>query len=59
MQITFLVGNGFDITAGLDTSYSAFYKWYCQQTPFSQAEDVPVAVTSDDPQNKEKTLALL
>ena len=31
MQITFLVGNGFDIAAGLDTSYSAFYKWYCQQ----------------------------
>lgn len=32
MQITFLVGNGFDIAAGLDTSYAAFYKWYCQQT---------------------------
>ena len=31
MQITFLVGNGFDIAAGLDTSYAAFYRWYCQQ----------------------------
>lgn len=31
MQITFLVGNGFDIATGLDTSYAAFYKWYCQQ----------------------------
>lgn len=29
MNITFLVGNGFDISAGIDTSYSGFYKWYC------------------------------
>lgn len=31
MNITFLVGNGFDISCGVDTSYSAFYKWYCTQ----------------------------
>lgn len=31
MQITFLVGNGFDMATGLDTSYATFYKWYCQQ----------------------------
>lgn len=31
MNITFLVGNGFDISAGVDTSYSSFYKWYCLQ----------------------------
>lgn len=31
MNITFLVGNGFDISAGIDTSYSAFYEWYCNQ----------------------------
>lgn len=31
MNITFLVGNGFDISAGIDTSYGAFYKWYCSQ----------------------------
>lgn len=30
MQITFLVGNGFDISAGIDSSYAAFYKWYCE-----------------------------
>ncbi|PWM58693.1 MAG: hypothetical protein DBX91_09090 [Subdoligranulum variabile] len=29
MNITFLVGNGFDISAGIDTSYGGFYKWYC------------------------------
>lgn len=29
MQITFLVGNGFDIASGIDTSYRAFYRWYC------------------------------
>ena len=31
MYITFLVGNGFDIASGLDTSYAAFYNWYCNQ----------------------------
>ena len=31
MQITFLVGNGFDMASGIDTSYGAFYKWYCDQ----------------------------
>lgn len=31
MNITFLVGNGFDISAGVDTSYESFYKWYCSQ----------------------------
>ena len=29
MQITFLVGNGFDISLGLQSSYSSFNKWYC------------------------------
>lgn len=32
MQITFLVGNGFDIASGVDTSYGAFYKWYCSKS---------------------------
>lgn len=31
MNITFLVGNGFDISAGIDTSYVSFYKWYQKQ----------------------------
>lgn len=31
MNITFLVGNGFDIAAGIDTSYRGFYTWYCKQ----------------------------
>lgn len=31
MQVTFLVGNGFDIGAGLKSSYGDFYKWYCAQ----------------------------
>ena len=33
MTITFLVGNGFDIAAGLNTSYSGFYEWYRKQPP--------------------------
>lgn len=29
MNITFLIGNGFDRALGLRTGYSHFYKWYC------------------------------
>lgn len=31
MQITFFVGNGFDISCGIHSSYSSFYDWYCKQ----------------------------
>lgn len=31
MNITFLIGNGFDIAAKIDTSYGAFYNWYCKR----------------------------
>lgn len=31
MNITFLVGNGFDIASGLKSSYADFYKWYCKR----------------------------
>ena len=31
MNITFLVGNGFDISLGIKTSYADFYKWYYEQ----------------------------
>ena len=30
MNITFLMGNGFDIGLGLETSYESFYNRYCQ-----------------------------
>ncbi|SFB30092.1 Bacteriophage abortive infection AbiH [Acetitomaculum ruminis DSM 5522] len=30
MKITFMVGNGFDISIGLKTSYKDFEKWYCE-----------------------------
>lgn len=29
MNITFLIGNGFDVGLGIKTSYSKFYEWYC------------------------------
>ena len=35
MLITFLVGNGFDISAGIDTSYRGFYNWYIKQSSSS------------------------
>lgn len=31
MNITFLLGNGFDRALGLETGYKAFYKWYIKQ----------------------------
>lgn len=37
MYITFLVGNGFDIGLGLDTSYKSFCKWYSNQPSTSAA----------------------
>ena len=32
MNITFLIGNGFDCAVGLKTRYSQFYEWYCGQS---------------------------
>lgn len=31
MNVTFLVGNGFDISCGISTSYRSFYEWYLKQ----------------------------
>lgn len=33
MQITFLIGNGFDIGLGLKTRYTEFYKEYIRLAP--------------------------
>ena len=37
MRITFFVGNGFDISCGLKSSYKAFYEWYCKQDKSGKA----------------------
>ena len=31
MHITFLIGNGFDVDKGIQSSYAKFYEWYCNQ----------------------------
>ncbi len=31
MQLTYILGNGFDIAVGLATGYTCFYKWYKDQ----------------------------
>ncbi|MGN0542240.1 MAG: AbiH family protein [Acutalibacteraceae bacterium] len=36
MNITIMLGNGFDVSFDIQSSYSSFYKWYC-----SQKSDVP------------------
>lgn len=48
MNITFLIGNGFDIAAGIDTSYKSFYKWYCKQPSEKQhIEDFKEMIAKD------------
>lgn len=37
MDITFILGNGFDIAFGLDSSYKSFYEWYLLQPSETQA----------------------
>lgn len=37
MNITFILGNGFDISFGLDSSYKSFYEWYLLQPSKTQA----------------------
>lgn len=31
LNVTFLIGNGFDLACGLKTRYDDFYKWYCKK----------------------------
>ena len=31
LNITFLIGNGFDIDLGIKSSYTQFYDWYCKR----------------------------
>ncbi len=33
MNITFLIGNGFDLNLGLKTRYTDFYKYYMEHNP--------------------------
>lgn len=45
MKVTFLVGNGFDMALGVDTSYGAFYKWYLEQeSPNRYVQDLKNSV---------------
>lgn len=38
MQLTYIVGNGFDLAIGLKTDYTSFYKWYKNKCPDESAE---------------------
>lgn len=42
MNITFLVGNGFDINLGLKTSYKDFCYWYIKQKSSDEDEDIEI-----------------
>lgn len=33
MNVTFLLGNGFDLNLGLSTSYKDFYSYYTKKEP--------------------------
>ena len=40
MNITYIIGNGFDINLGLKTSYESFYNWYVRQSQGSDSDVV-------------------
>lgn len=44
IRVTFFIGNGFDINAGLDTGYPSFYDYYIDQCP----DDYLAQKISDD-----------
>lgn len=46
MNITFLIGNGFDLNLGLKTSYSDFYDYYQKNDPFDL---LSLSINSDFP----------
>ena len=61
MNITFFIGNGFDRSAGLDTSYDGFYKWYINQPSSSHSvrqfkEEISRYVTAQKTDNMIRTL---
>lgn len=61
MNITFLLGNGFDVDQGIASSYSSFYEWYCDKISDKDhintfRKNIKDDVASDDP-DKEKTWA--
>lgn len=55
MNITFLIGNGFDRALGLKTGYSHFYEWYCKKSAnsnvvneFRKSIDKDIKYTDED-----------
>lgn len=61
MKITVLVGNGFDISLGVKSSYGDFYKWYCDlpsdvEHIASFRKNIKEEMLSDIP-NEERTWA--
>ena len=39
-NITWIIGNGFDVQLGLETEYKKFYKWYCDKEKDTDTEAV-------------------
>lgn len=53
MNITFLVGNGFDIACGLHTSYRDFYDWlFAHQSSDIRVERLKLSLKDDISENK-------
>lgn len=61
MKITVLLGNGFDVSLGIKSSYGEFYKWYCDKTsPKTHITEFRKAIKNDisrDVPDDEKTWA--
>lgn len=61
MNITFMIGNGFDVDQGIESSYSKFYEWYCDKPSDKKhieafRKNIKADITRDVPDD-EKTWA--
>lgn len=53
MNITFLIGNGFDVSLGIQSSYSKFYEWYCaKHSKISHIETFRKSIDQEIKSNK-------
>lgn len=61
MQITFLIGNGFDVAFGLKTKYEDFYGWYKDQESSNKHIDefknnITNCILKEKEENKEESI---
>ena len=61
MNVVYLIGNGFDLAQGLETSYKQFYKSYKRSAPVNEVEEMiidSITEKTDTWSNLERALGL-